>query len=111
MQQDEYALQATAHRAQARVLEAELEALENQYAAVEKDNQQLRSTVYRYIYAMEHDPAHTHDSGQFRAIRQGEIGDHDPEANALFLLQERGVALRQSLNEQQEELQLLVQVR
>lgn len=112
VQQDEYALQAAAHRAQARALEAELEALKEQYAAVEKDNEHLRSIVYRHIYAMECEPGDAQQRGvRFRAVSQGKLGEEAREAHTLSLLRHRGVTLRQTLNEQQEELQLLLQVR
>lgn len=112
VQQDEYALQAAAHRAQARVLEAELEALKEQYTAVEKDNEQLRSVVYRHIYAMEYEPGNAQNPGvRIRAVSQGKLGEEAQAVHTLSLLRHRGVTLRQALNEQQEQLQLLLQVR
>lgn len=111
VQQDEFALQAAAYRARTRVLEAELEALREQYAAAEKDNQQLRSIVYRHIYATDYKSADAQHPGQLQAGSQQQMSVHTPEAGTLAMLRERGVALRQSLNDQQEQLQLLVQVR
>src|SRR3546814_164760 len=58
---------------------------------------------------MEYDTATAQQRGGVRAVSQESIGKEALETNTLALLRQRGVTLRQSLNEQQEELQLLLQ--